>query len=78
MEMMVIICIREPYNDKVGENKNQGGSRLDKKKKQDSMSIEEYLQKRKKLQGEQKDRESASHCPGSVLFFSGIVGGFLL
>lgn len=58
---------------------------MDKKKKQESISIEEYLKKRQKIKkaeaGKKKnDQESAkvTRFTGSNLFFGGIVGGFLL
>ena len=58
---------------------------MDKKRKQEPISIEEYLKKRQKIRREEagkkkKDQESASvmRLSGSALIFSGIVGGFLL
>lgn len=62
-----------------------GGNSLDKKKKQEPISIEEYLKKRQKIRKEEfskkkKDQESAgvTRFSGSALVFSGIVGGFLI
>lgn len=58
---------------------------MDKKKKQEPISIEEYLKRRQKIKREEtvekkKDQESAGtvRFTGSSLFFSGIIGGFLL
>ncbi len=58
---------------------------LDKKKKQEPISIEEYLKKRQKIRNEEarkkkKDPENAmlTRFSGAGLFVGGIVGGFLL
>jgi hypothetical protein len=58
---------------------------LDKKKKQESISIEEYLKKRQKIKNEEtrkkkKDPENTvvTRFSGAGLFVGGIVGGFLL
>lgn len=58
---------------------------MDKKKKQEPISIEEYLKKRQKIKSEElrkkkKDQENApvARFSGSGLFMGAIVGGFLL
>ena len=58
---------------------------LDKKKKQEPISIEEYLKKRQKIRSEEtrkkkKDQENVpfTRFSGSGLFIGGIVGGYLL
>ena len=63
----------------------KGGVFLDKKKKQEPISIEEYLKKRQEIKREEarkkkKDPENAvlTRFSGTGLFVGGIVGGFLL
>ena len=58
---------------------------MDKKRKQEPISIEEYLKKRQKIRREEavkkkKDQESAGtmRLSGSAILFSGVVGGFFL
>jgi hypothetical protein len=58
---------------------------LDKKKKQEPISIEEYIKKRQKIKKEEmskkkKDQENTATArfSGSGLFMGAIVGGFLL
>lgn len=58
---------------------------MDKIKKQEPISIEEYLKKRQRIRKEEagkkkKDQESAStvRFTGSALFFSGVIGSFLI
>lgn len=69
----------------IKSEKYKGGNRLDKKKKQEPISIEEYLKRRQKIRKEEsdkkkKDQESAStvRFSGSALFFSGVIGSFFL